>query len=258
METGASSLDELTVSLPAGFYTTFSTLAQGTRVLGLSRHLKRLYRPAKVPPARSEDELRRQISRLVTANLPGESRIRLILIQSSGEIYIGLQAYTPLPRSVYENGVHAVTSEIERRNPHIKGTDFITQSAAQRKQLTKDVFEILLVKNGLILEGMTSNFYAVNYKPVPKIITAGRGILAGITRRVVLSIARKQGISIDYHAPLAGGDFDEAFLTSSSRGVVPIVQIDGSTIREGEPGQVTYQLSAAYEAYVQQKAERIS
>jgi len=194
---------------------------------------------------------------LATTNLPDESRVRLILIKNSGEIYIGIQAYTPPPMFIYKNGVRVLTSEIARHSPHIKGTDFISQSAAQRRQLTEDVYEILLIKNGLILEGMTSNFYAVRYKPSPTIITAGKGILAGITRRAVLSIARKQGLLIDYQPPSLNSHFDEAFLTSSSRGVVPIVRIDESTVREGKPGWVTNQLSAGYEAYVQQKAERI-
>jgi branched-subunit amino acid aminotransferase/4-amino-4-deoxychorismate lyase len=49
----------------------------------------------------------------------------------------------------------------------------------------------------------------------------------------------------------------EAFLTSSSRGIVPIVQIDGVTVGQGRPGPITKQLSAAYEAYVVKKAENI-
>jgi branched-subunit amino acid aminotransferase/4-amino-4-deoxychorismate lyase len=49
----------------------------------------------------------------------------------------------------------------------------------------------------------------------------------------------------------------EAFLTSSSRGIVPVIQIDRVTVGEGRVGGITRQLSAAYEAYVLEKAEEI-
>src|SRR5688572_31642676 len=85
----ASSLDGMTSQLPQGFYTTFSTLGQGTRVLGLKKHLQRLYLPAQVlklhPPVH-ETELRKRIAKLATENLPGESRIRLILTKDKGQL----------------------------------------------------------------------------------------------------------------------------------------------------------------------------
>ena len=68
------------------------------------------------------------------------------------------------------------------------------------------------------------------------LITAQKGILLGVTRRAVLRIARGQGMSIEYRSPLINEQFDEAFLTSSSRGVVPIVKIDGKPVGRGKPG----------------------
>jgi branched-subunit amino acid aminotransferase/4-amino-4-deoxychorismate lyase len=52
-------------------------------------------------------------------------------------------------------------------------------------------------------------------------------------------------------------DLSEAFITSSSRGVVPVIQIDGGTIGQGSPGVLTKEISAAYEAHVLKVAERI-
>lgn len=259
----ASSLDELTGSLSDGFYSTFATLSGGRRVLGLASHLKRLYDPAKelrLNPAVNETTLRRHLAELAKENLPAESRIRIILTKDTGEVYIGIQPFSPLPESVYEKGVSVITAEMARHDPRIKGTDFITQSAEQRKQVKGDVFEILMTRNGGILEGMTSNFYAVKVPHASAcgaLITARKGILLGVTRRAVLRLARGEGMPIEYRPPRVDEKFDEAFLTSSSRGVVPIVKINGEPVEQGKPGAWTKRLSLAYQAFVEEGSEGI-
>ena len=253
----ASTLDELTASLSDGFYTTFSTLASGQKVLGLQAHLERLYKPANehgLKPSVGESVLRLYLSDLIQKNLPHESRVRLVLTKDTGDIYIGIQPFIPPSESVYRKGVHVVTTEMARHDPRIKGTDFITQSAEQRKLVGGDVYEILLTKRDHILEGMTSNFYAINDKTL---ITAQKGILLGVTRRVILRLARGEGMSIEYRFPLVHEKFDEAFLTSSSRGIVPIISINNMAVGQGRPGAWTKSLSLAYQAYVHERAEAI-
>ncbi|MFN8412596.1 MAG: aminotransferase class IV [Anaerolineales bacterium] len=257
LQVNASSLDELTATLPQSFYTTFSTLAEGTKVLGLKAHMQRLYVPAseaKLQPAVDEKTLRQRISLLIKENLPDESRVRLMMSKTKGDIYVGVQPFQPLPASVYEHGVKTITSAIARHDPRIKDTGFITESNSQRKLLSKDVFEILLTKNGKILEGMTSNFYVMKKDTL---VTAQRGILLGITRTAILKLARGEGIAIEYRAPTLGETFSEAFLTSSSRGVVPIISIDNQPIGQGSVGKWARILSKAYQAYVQERSESI-
>lgn len=258
LEINASSLDGMTAQLPQGFYTTFSTLAHGTKVLGLKAHLERLYAPAKIlklhPPI-VEKELRKRIALLIKDNLPGESRVRLTLTKDKGLLFIGVQPFEPLAKSIYVHGVKVITTKTSRHDPRIKDTGFISSSAGQRKLLNKDVFEILLTKNEKILEGMTSNFYAIKGRTV---ITASRGILLGVTRKALLRIARGQGMSIEYRAPRLNEKFHEAFLTSSSRGVVPIITIDKKSVGQGGVGKWTKILSKAYQAYVLERSEKIT
>ncbi len=257
IHTHAASLDELTRDLPQGYYTTFSTLAQAGKVLGLRSHLQRLYIPAQetgLHPAVDESTLRARVANLVKENLPSESRVRLILTKDTGVVYVGIQPFKPHPEIIYTHGVRTVTSVITRHDPQIKDTGFITESVEQRKLLSKDIFEILLTKNGKILEGMTSNFYGVKGRTI---ITARQGILAGVTRKAVLEIARGQGMSIEYRAPHVDEKFNEAFLTSSSRGVVPIVSIDNKPVGQGSVGKWAKILSQAYQAYVEERSERI-
>lgn len=256
-QTSAKTLDDITRELPQGFYTTFSTLSNGTKVFGLQAHLHRLYAPAQelgIRPVVDEATLRTRIAKAAKLNLPNESRIRLILTKNNGLIYISIQSFDPLPNEIRKNGVKVITAELARISPRMKDTAFISSSAAQRKQLGADVFEVLLTKKGKILEGMTSNFYALKGKTL---ITAQRGILPGVTRRVILRLARELGLLLEYRSPKMSEKFDESFLTSSSRGVVPIVSIDNEPVGQGRVGQLTRLLSITYDAFVKENAEHI-
>ena len=259
-QTQASTLDEMTRELPQGFYTTFSTLSNGTKVLGLRTHLGRLYLPAmelRLIPSVDQPILRTRVADLAKMNLPNESRIRLILTKNNGMIYIAIQPFEPLSKQLYENGVKVITAEVTRTTPRVKDTGFISSSIEQRKQVGRHVFEVLLTKDGKILEGMTSNFYAIKGKTL---VTAQRGILLGVTRRVILRLARGQGMSIRvaYRAPSVNEKLNEAFLTSSSRGVVPIVSINNKSVGQGRVGKWTKMLSKAYQAYVEERSEQIN
>ena len=257
IQTQADTLDKMTRELPQGFYTTFSTLSHATKVMGLRAHLRRLFIPAMqegIAPAVSAEVLQIRIADLVKINLPSESRVRLILTKSDGNIYICLQPFERLSDQVYAKGVKVITANMVRQDPRVKDTGFISSSIAQREQVGRDVFELLLAKDGKILEGMTSNFYAIKGKTL---VTSRRGILLGVTRRAVLRLARGQGMSIEYRAPKIHEKFDEAFLTSSSRGVVPIVLIDNKSVGQGSVGKWTKILSKAYQAYVKERSEEI-
>ncbi|MCE9647557.1 MAG: aminotransferase class IV [Chloroflexi bacterium] len=252
-----STLDEATRSLPQGFYTTFCTHSGGSKVLGLHAHLDRLYGPARevgIIPSVDSQALRKRIADLAAINLPQESRIRLILAKVSGIVYVGIQPFEPLSKAIYEKGVKVASAELIRRSPRIKDSAFISSSRNQRSQVQGDIFEVLLTKDGRILEGMTSNFYAIIKNTL---VTSQRGILLGVTRRAILRQARGQGMQIQYRPPALDEKFDEAFLTSSSRGVVPITTIDGRKVGEGRVGKWTNRLSKAYQTYVEERSEEL-
>ena len=250
--------DELTSRLPQGFYTTFRTFGGGKRVLGLQAHLQRLYKPAEVQsiiPSVDQTYLRHQLARVLESCV-GESRVRLILT-SSGDIYIALAPLVVPPKEVYHNGVKVITTDARRESPRLKSTAFIKSSESIRAQIAKsDIFEGLLVRNDRILEGLTSNFF---YVKDGMLGTACKHILLGVTRRTVLRVGRGIGLDILYRSlnreqvPA----LEEAFLTSSSRGVVPIIQIDEVTVGEGIPGEITKKLISAYNSFVIKDAEII-
>ncbi|GAB4547178.1 MAG: D-amino-acid transaminase [Anaerolineales bacterium] len=255
LQTSAQTLDEWTRGLPQGFYTTFITLARAEKVFGLSAHLARLFTPAAEMNLRlpvSAAELRARLSALAKLFAPQEARVRLLLTKGTGRLYAALAPFSPPNESTYQNGVAVLSVESARHDPRIKDSGFIAESAAQRKLLSDSVYEILLSQRGKILEGMTSNFYVI---VKDTLITARQGILLGVTRRVALRVARGEGLSIEYRAPSLTEGFSEAFLTSSSRGIVPIVSIDGMPVGEGKVGEWTKRLIKAYGDYVARQAE---
>lgn len=246
---GQTSLDAITRQLPDGYYSTFRTYDGCTRVLGLSAHLQRL-------PEADVSTLRRHLIHLLEHFHPDEARVRVMMTKQK-QVYVAIEPLKPLPRTVYEKGVRVETTGIKRESPRVKSTAFIGQSDGERRHIAQlGIFEALLVKDGKILEGMTSNFF---YVCAGVLYTAQRDILLGVTRRTVIRVARGRGVEVRY-SPLKLDQLpavNEAFITSSSRGIVPVVQIDDVTVGQGRVGEITEQLSMAYEAYVIQKAERI-
>ena len=253
--TNSSSLDSVTHQLPDGYYSTFRTYDGCRRVLGLKVHLRRLYDPVTSPDV-SASFLRRQLVTLLEHFLPDEARVRVIMTKL-GQVYVVAEPLKLLSNAVYGNGVRVETTEIHRDSPRLKSTAFIGASDSERKHIAQEgIFEALLVKNGKILEGMTSNFFHVKDNIL---YTAQRDILLGVTRRTVIHLARGRGVDVKYQ-PLKLDHLsavDEAFITSSSRGVVPVTRIDEATIEQGRPGQITRMLMSAYDEYVLKHAEKI-
>jgi branched-chain amino acid aminotransferase len=269
-----SSMDAITRQLPDGYYSTFRTYNACSRVIGLSVHLHRL-------PDLDVPSLRRQLIQLLEPYRPDEARVR-VMMTFKGQVYLSIEPLKKLPPEIYENGVRVETTTIQRDSPRVKSTVFIGQSDEERKRIAQmGVFEALLVKKGRILEGMTSNFFYVLHPERSEvqskdeeekalrlqdtlsaqrvIYTARQDILLGVTRRTVIRLARGRGLDLKYK-PLKTNQLpsvSEAFITSSSRGIVPVVQIDDIKVGEGRPGNVTHTLISAYEEYVSRHAEKI-
>ncbi len=257
-----SSLDAVSRQLPQGLYSTFRTYAGRTKVLGLEMHLHRLYDPLPTLGIRavvSPPELRAALRERLRDFDAEEARARVTVstTEHAGEVFIALEPLKAPDETVYQRGARVVLSPVERKTPRLKTTSFIGDSDQARKSIQKSgAYEALMTRKGKILEGLTSNFYAVKNGVI---FTAREGILLGVTRRYVLRLARSNGIGIEYRPPRVEEllTWDEAFITSSGRGVVPVTEIDGQPVGTGQVGEVARLLRRVYDAYVVKKAERI-
>jgi branched-subunit amino acid aminotransferase/4-amino-4-deoxychorismate lyase len=197
--------------------------------------------------------------------LPGECRIRLMITRGVGEltpdletctdpsaIIIVMPLATPSAR-IYSDGVNVALSSIRRGGlADIKTGSLIHQVLAFHEAQAKGAFEaILTTAEGKLSDGISSNIYLVR---AGTILTPSHdaGIVEGITRGVVLELAREMEFTVveGLFDPAQISVADEMFLTSSTREIVPITRVDGQPVGSGVPGRVTLRLAEAYRAVV--------
>jgi branched-chain amino acid aminotransferase len=251
------SFDEASQMLPSGVYTTFRTF-NGDKILSLQNQVNRLEQSANLEgrPLRVGIEPLRQVLRKVVRPYPSaEKRIRISIDLIDRTAYILIEPLQVPGNDQYEHGVRLLTVHHKRQNPKAKRTQFIEIAQAFRKQHPEDISDLLMVDDdGSILEGLTSNFFAVR---AGKVYTAGENVLSGITREIVLNILRELGLPCSFY-PIHIHELstlEEAFLTSASRSVLPIAQIDQVMIAAPVPGALTKSITEAYWRYVTARLE---
>ncbi len=177
--------------------------------------------------------------------------LRLFVLGANGsspaEAFIWPQALPVYPALLYEQGAGAVTYEGERALPQAKSLNTLVSFLARRKAQHAGEHEGLLVSRGTVKEGSSSNLFVVRDGRI--LVPPPHEVLAGVTADVVVALAQENGIPIAVQdLPVNEiGQWDEAFLTSTSRHVMPLVRIDGQPLGHGRPGPVTQRLAALFE-----------
>lgn len=148
------------------------------------------------------------------------------------------------------HGVGVVTRPDQRwHRPDIKSICLLPNLLARQEAVEAGCREAWLVgPEGEVREGSSSNAWIVDRDG--RLIThpADRRILAGITRSVVLELAREEGIEV-VERPFTVQEARaarEAFLTSTTSLVLPVTRIDGRPVANGHPGDTTRRLAARY------------
>lgn len=256
----ANTLDEATLKTGHGIYTVFRIFPD-RRVLRLDKHLERMRRSAELAgqPYQITDEWLRAMAHqaVIDAEKSGiaESRIRLTVPFDQPEAaIIAIEPFSPPPDDLYQNGVAVGLVNARRDDPRVKNSRFIELRGALAADQPHNFYEVMLcADDGAILEGAGSNFYAVLNG---ELWTAEEGMLPGITRAIVLEVA--DGIVPITLAPVNRTDvpqISEAMLSSSTRGIVPIVQIGDQQVGNGTPGAIYQMLRSRFEALVARELE---
>ncbi len=258
----ADTLDGVSAQLPGGAYTTLRTY-QGSKVLRLGEHLRRLQHTADLAGYSYDLDvlaMRLALRQVVQgAGAQGDLRIRLTvdLEVQLGVFYIAAHPLETPRDQDYRDGVRAITCNLQRLTPEAKLTRFIARADRVRHSLPPGINEAIMVDSeGRFLEGLSSNFFAVKDGVL---WTAAQGVLSGVTRALVLESAAQSGIPVRMQAARVAelDALQEAFITSSSRGVMPVVQIDQARIGAGQPGSITLRMMAAYAACIARLVEEI-
>lgn len=162
-------------------------------------------------------------------------------------------AKIPKPHEV-EKGVQVMTSpDIRWIRRDIKSISLLANVLAKNEASQKKMRESwFYLDDGRVTEGSASNAYIVNDKGELITHPADTHILGGVTRDVVLRLARNAGITVA-ERPFTLSEIKtarEAFITSTSANVLPVVKVDDITIGNGKPGEVAKKLLSLYHGHI--------
>jgi branched-chain amino acid aminotransferase len=249
-----------------GIYETMR--AYGGRIFFLDKHLVRLQHSAdsivlKLPL--SLGNIGEALNESLRVNNLREAYVRLHISRGPGEIgldpslcpeptmVITSKPFKDYPAEYYERGVSVAIVTIRRNHPlaldpSIKGTNFLNNILAKIEANKAGAYEgIMLNWEGLVAEGTISNIFHVKSGVVhtPHLKT---GILEGVTRGLVLDLARKLQLATIETAvrPQDLMDADECFITNSTSEIMPVTMIENNSIGNGKPGRITAALHQAY------------
>jgi branched-chain amino acid aminotransferase len=251
-----------------GIYETLRTY--NNRLFVYDRHMRRLRNSARmvelVIPFTDEELFRHIFDTIGATKLDGkQAYVRVLVTRGIGELSYDLKAtpkpsfviiVKPLiepPSEIYEHGckvslVDVVRNHPKSLNPMIKGNNLMNQALAAQQAFRRGAFDgIMRNDRGELTECATSNLFIVKNETAltPPLEC---GLLPGITRELIFEVGRNAGIEVREQV-LRDDDLfnsDEAFLTSTTRELLPIVAADDRAIGNGTPGSVTRRLLKAF------------
>lgn len=223
----------------------------------LDEHLKRLLNSANfigLKHSYSLEKLKKILIKTLQKNICHknchmEFNVRVYLTGGNSKDFITptkpnliilISPFKKINKKIYYQGSKLITKTSERIIPQAKTTIYTEGVKFLQEAKRKNAIEVLLInKEGEILECVTSNFFAIIDQ---KIITpCEMKVLSGITRMIVIQLAKKLKIPIIERR--IGFEeikkFDEAFITSTSKEILPIVKIDKIKIGQGKVGEIT-------------------
>jgi branched-chain amino acid aminotransferase len=228
----------------------------------LNAHLTRLFRSAQrlgLPLPWSRQTLNDLVLETLARNDISDANVRIVVTGGSSTDFVTPQGKPRLlilvspvpvyPDWWYKKGVKVITSASVRSIPDAKSIDYIPATIALRKARQQGAVEVIYMDDqGRVLEGTTSNLFMF---ADGVLITPGEGILSGVTRKVVLDVARSlftiEMRDIRLEQLLEAG---EVFITGTSKGIVPVVQVDDTLIGKGVPGPLTGRLREKFNQFI--------
>ena len=245
------------------------------RIFEMDAHLKRLYESAKVIRLEipmGADELAKAVEKTVEVNGVVDGYIRLVVTRGVGDL--GIEPFTCqggslfiiadkiqlYPEQLYEKGLRVISAATMRTHPltvppQVKSLNYLNNILAKIEALDADAQEAVMYNHeGYVAEATGDNVFIVKngmiYTPPVE-----AGALAGITRGVVITLAKAEGIQV-VETNLTRFDLyvcDEFFFTGTAAEVIGVIEIDGRVVGEGKPGPITKLLRKKFFEYAHGK-----
>ena len=243
----------------------------GGKVFLHEEHIARLYESAlaiRLPIPMSTSEMIDAVNMTVKENGIIDGYIRLVVTRGGGSLGLDIRktsdpqviiiadTITLYPEEIYRNGMKLITASTIRNHPgalsaRIKSLNYLNNILAKIEGIDAGSPEALMLNHkGEVAECSGDNIFIVK-DGVLKTPGPDAGILEGLTRNAVMTIARESGYEVKECVLLRHDIYiaDECFLTGSAAEVVPVVSLDGRDIGEGTPGPVTLELLKNFQAF---------
>jgi branched-chain amino acid aminotransferase len=227
----------------------------------LSDHINRLFKSAefiglKIP--NTKEEIKSIVRELLKINKFNESSIRIIVTggtspdgKKKGEpnLIITCEPRNEIDKDFYLNGVRIKSVYDYREAPIAKTINYTMAIKYLNEYYSKGYFEVLYIHNSKITECTSSNIFFIKGK---KLITPKDELLLGITRQVVIQEASKkfeiEEREIFFHEIF---DFEECFITSTDKEVMPVISIDEHFFNKSKIGDKTKLVMKIFRDYVE-------
>ena len=247
----------------------------GGNVFEQQAHIDRLYNSAKVirlEIPKSKSEMTDAVEQTVAANNIIDGYIRLIVTRGIGtlglnplvcknsQVIIIADSIQLYPEEFYEKGLKIISANTISNHPltlppQVKSLNYLNNIMAKIEAIDSDVLEAVMYNyEGYVTEATGDNIFIVKdgviYTPPEE-----AGVLIGVTRKVVMKLARQAGIEVieknltKFHLYSS----DEFFLTGTAAEVIGIIEIDGRVVGDGNVGTITHQLRKAFYDYAHGK-----
>jgi branched-chain amino acid aminotransferase len=245
-------ISDLAIQRGYGIFDFFKTV-NGNPVF-LDQHIERFYRSAghmRLSTDKSPAALKEMLFELIAKNGIGDSGVRITL--TGGYSVDGYSTSAPnllitQQPLVFTPGIQAplrlVTYAHQRQMPEVKTIDYLMAIWLKPFIEENKADEVLYHQRGIVSECPRANFFIITRDNV--IVTAGRNILKGVIRSNILKLS-SEGFNIEERDITLDDIYkaQEAFITSTTKNILPVIQVDGKTIGDGTIGKTTQLLSDA-------------
>ncbi|HEU4552479.1 MAG TPA: aminotransferase class IV [Chitinophaga sp.] len=227
----------------------------------LDDHLRRFYQSAdqmRLPVRQSPAALKAVIHELIQRNNIPDAGIRISCTGgitgdgysiTSPNLVITQQPLSPLAADAFEKGLTLLSYNHQRQLPEIKTIDYLMAIWLQPLVQQQQADDLLYFRHGLVTECPRANIFIVTEDDT--VVTPGRNILKGITRKHVLQLAQdlykvaERDVTLDELRTAK-----EVFICSTTKYILPVLQLDGAPVGNGRPGAATAKLNEVLRAYV--------
>lgn len=222
----------------------------------LFQHINRMYKSAEkldYTLSYPKEQLAESAIKTISSNKITEGVLRLYCT-SSGLIWITVSTNIPKYNQLRKTGINAIISNIRRNETSplvtLKSFNYLENLMEKRNAVSLGFQEaIFLNTQGRLAEGTSCNIFIVkNGKLITPAVT--EGILPGITREVVIQLAKDFSTEERKVFIEELWEGDEAFLTNSLMEIIPLMSVDRKPIHNGKPGKITLILSEKYKKMI--------